>query len=121
MQQQTAASVADRDIVIGPADQVFPSALLSDERSQLVTRLNPVPRPMNIALQLQISHITERVDAAHQLVKHREALGLVFFAEAMRCKVRHNLPGSEKRTSSLWRWRDGNELFQLRLVFSQQA
>ena len=55
-------------------DQLFPAADLGDRRAQLMIGLEPVLRTMDIALQLRVSEVIERVDAADQLVELEDRL-----------------------------------------------
>lgn len=66
--EQPAALVAELDIEIGAAGQALLAGDLGDGRAQLVIGFDPVLRPVDVALQLRVADVLQRVGAAHQLV-----------------------------------------------------
>lgn len=66
--EQPAALVAELDIEIGAAGRALLAGDLGDGRAQLVISLDAVLRPVDVALQLRVADVLQRVEAAHQLV-----------------------------------------------------
>ena len=63
------ALVADLDFDVGPAGEFLLAADLGDGRAQLMVRLNPVLRAVDVTLQLRVAEVSQGVDAADQLVE----------------------------------------------------
>ena len=61
---QPPALIGDRDVEIGAPDQLLLAADLGDGRTQLMVSFDPVLGAMNIALQLRIPDVVERVDVS---------------------------------------------------------
>lgn len=71
---QPAALVEDRDVKVGGADQLLLAADLGDGKKQLVVGFDTILGPMDVALQLRIPDVVERVDAADQLIEFEDGV-----------------------------------------------
>ena len=77
-----AALVADCDIQLGPANELFLAAHLGNGRAQLVVSLDAVLGTMDVPLYLGIAQIVQRVDAADQLVELEDRPAILILASA---------------------------------------
>lgn len=83
---QSGALVAVLDVKVCASRELLLAADLRDGRAQLVIRLDAVLRAVHEALQLRISQVAQRVDAANQLVVFEDCGRPCFsFMTAKRC------------------------------------
>jgi hypothetical protein len=69
VRDQSRALVADLDLDVGLAGEFLLAADLGDGSAQLVVRLKPILRALDVTLQLWIAEIPQGVDAADQFVE----------------------------------------------------
>ena len=64
--------VADRNVQVSAPCQLLFAVHLGDSGAQLMVGLDAVFRAVDVALQLRVTKVAKRVDAANQLVELKE-------------------------------------------------